>query len=71
MRKITVIEHITIDGVIQGPGGRKEDTSGGFTKGGWISQYSDEVLGSLLRKQMKSNFDLLLGRKTFEIWEPY
>ena len=71
MRKIIVLEHITIDGVIQGPGGPDEDTSGGFTYGGWIGSYSDEVLGNQLRKQMYSTFDLLLGRKTFEIWEPY
>jgi dihydrofolate reductase len=71
MRKIVVLEHISLDGVIQAPGGPEEDTSGGFAYGGWISPYSDEISGSLLRKQMDSPFDLLLGRKTFEIWEPY
>ena len=71
MRKIIVLEHISIDGVIQAPGGPEEDTSGGFAYGGWISSYSDEVLGSLLRRQMNLPFDLLLGRTTFEIWEPY
>lgn len=71
MRKIIVLEHITLDGVIQGPGGPEEDTSNGFTHGGWIKPYPDETLGTLLRKQMNSEFDLLLGRKTFEIWEPY
>jgi len=71
MRKIVVLEHISLDGVIQAPGGPEEDTSGGFAFGGWISPYSDEISGSLLRKQMDSPFDLLLGRKTFEIWEPY
>ncbi|MFM8428113.1 MAG: dihydrofolate reductase family protein, partial [Chloroflexota bacterium] len=71
MRKIVVLEHISLDGVIQAPGGPEEDTSGGFAYGGWISHYSDEISGSLLRKQMDSPFDLLLGRKTFEIWEPY
>lgn len=71
MRKIIVLEHISLDGVIQAPGGPQEDTSNDFTHGGWISSYSDEVLGRLLRKQMNSPFDLLLGRKTFEIWEPY
>ncbi len=71
MRKVIVLEHISIDGVIQAPGGPEEDTSGGFTYGGWIGSYSDEILGSALRKQMNSQFDLLLGRKTFEIWEPY
>ena len=71
MRKIVVLEHISLDGVIQAPGGPEEDTSGGFAYGGWISPYSDQISGSLLRKQMDSPFDLLLGRKTFEIWEPY
>jgi dihydrofolate reductase len=71
MRKLIVLEHITLDGVIQAPGGPEEDPSGGFTHGGWISAYSDEALGTALRKQMNSPFDLLLGRKTFEIWEPY
>ena len=71
MRKIIVLEHITLDGIIQAPGGPEEDTSGGFVHGGWISSYSDEILGTLLRRQMNLPFDLLLGRTTFEIWEPY
>lgn len=71
MRKIIVLEHISLDGVIQGPGGPDEDTSGGFMRGGWISPYSDKTLGMLLRKQMDMEFDLLLGRKTFEIWASY
>lgn len=71
MRKVIVLEHITLDGVIQAPGGPEEDTSGGFTYGGWVAPHSDAVLGTLLRRQMNMPFDLLLGRKTFEIWEPY
>ncbi len=71
MRKIIVLEHISLDGVIQGPGGPEEDTSGGFTFGGWIAAYSDPILGTALRKQMNLPFDLLLGRKTFDIWAPY
>lgn len=71
MRKIVVLEHISLDGVIQAPGGPEEDTSGGFAYGGWISPYSDAVLGAALRKRMNTPFDLLLGRTTFEIWEPY
>lgn len=71
MRKIVVLEHITLDGVIQAPGGPEEDTSGGFTHGGWISSHGDEIVGAALRRQMNSPFDLLVGRKTFEIWEPY
>ena len=71
MRKIIVLEHISLDGVIQAPGGPDEDTSDGFAYGGWIASYSDENLGTLLRRQMNLPFDLLLGRKTFEIWATY
>jgi dihydrofolate reductase len=71
MRNIIVLEHISLDGVIQAPGGPDEDTSGGFAHGGWIAPYSDEILGTALRKQMNAPFDLLVGRTTFEIWEPY
>jgi len=71
MRKVVVLEHMTLDGVIQAPGGPDEDPSGGFAYGGWIAPYSDEILGTALRKQMNRPFDLLLGRKTFEIWASY
>ena len=71
MRKVIVLEHISLDGVIQAPGGLDEDTSGDFAYGGWIAPYSDEVLGTLLGKQMSLPFDLLLGRKTYEIWAPF
>jgi len=71
MRKLTVLEHISMDGVIQAPGGPEEDPSGGFAYGGWIAPYSDEIGGTALRKQMNMPFDLLLGRKTFDIWEPF
>ena len=71
MRKIVVLEHISLDGVIQAPGGQEEDTSDGFAYGGWSNAYSDPVLGTLLRKQMNKPFDLLLGRKTFDIWASY
>ena len=71
MRKLIVLEHITLDGIIQAPGGPDEDTSGGFTHGGWISPYSDAELGTALRRQMHKPFDLLLGRKTYEIWSSY
>lgn len=71
MRKIIVLEHLSLDGVIQAPGGPDEDTSGGFAHGGWVAPYSDEILGTALRKQMNLPFDLLLGRKTFDIWAPY
>jgi len=71
MRKIIVLEHISMDGVIQGPGGPDEDPSGGFTHGGWSGGFPDDLLGTLLRKQMNLPFDLLLGRKTYDIWAPY
>lgn len=71
MRKIIVLEHISIDGVIQAPGGPEEDASDGFTHGGWIAPYSDPILGTALRRQMNLPFDLLLGRKTFDIWSTY
>jgi dihydrofolate reductase len=71
MRKVIVLEFITLDGVIQAGGGPDEDTSGGFKYGGWQAPYSDDVLGTVMNKQMSMPFDLLLGRKTFEIWEPY
>jgi dihydrofolate reductase len=71
MRKVIVLEHISIDGVIQAPGGPEEDTSGNFAYGGWAGAYADEVGGIALRNQMNMPFDLLLGRKTFDIWESY
>jgi dihydrofolate reductase len=71
MGKVIVLEHISLDGVIQAPGGPDEDTSGDFAYGGWIAPYSDAILGTALRKQMNLPFDLLLGRKTFEIWATY
>ncbi|MBI1257076.1 MAG: dihydrofolate reductase [Chloroflexi bacterium] len=71
MRKINVLEFMTLDGVIQAGGGPDEDTSGGFKYGGWQAPFSDDVEGEVMRKQMSMPFDLLLGRFTFEIWEPY
>ncbi|MCU7551390.1 dihydrofolate reductase family protein [Chitinophagaceae bacterium LB-8] len=70
MRKIIVLSMITLDGVMQAPGGPKEDTSGGFKYGGWVAPYSDEVYGKVVQKELKpANY--LLGRKTFEIWADY
>ncbi len=71
MRKIIVIEFITIDGVMQAPGGPGEDTSGGFKYGGWTVPYFDEFSGKIMGEQMKQPSDLLLGRKTFEIFASY
>jgi len=71
MRKIIVLEHISMDGVIQAPGGRDEDPSGGFKYGGWTASYQDDVLGNAVKKYLDTPCDLLLGRKTFDIWEGY
>ncbi len=71
MRKVIVISHISLDGVLQAMGGPDEDTSGGFAYGGWVAPYSDEVLGAVIRSEMNLPFDLLIGRKTFDIWAPY
>jgi dihydrofolate reductase len=70
MRKLIVLSMITLDGVMQAPGGPREDTSGGFKYGGWVANYFDEVNEKVMKKQMKPA-DYLLGRKTFEIWEAY
>jgi dihydrofolate reductase len=71
MRKIVVLSFITLDGVMQGPGGPTEDPSGNFTYGGWTVPYFDEFLGNVMTEQMSQPFDLLLGRKTFEIFASY
>ena len=70
MRKFIVLSMITLDGVMQAPGGPQEDTSGGFKYGGWVAPYGDEVGDKVMQRLMKPS-DLLLGRKTFEIWENY
>jgi dihydrofolate reductase len=71
MRKIIVISHITLDGVLQAMGGPDEDTSGGFAYGGWIVPYANGVVSEAIKKEMSLPFDLLIGRNTFDIWEPY
>ncbi len=71
MRKLIAIEFVSLDGVMQSPGSPDEDTSGGFSQGGWISQFSDPVLYASIKKQMRMPFDLLLGRTTFDIWAGY
>ncbi len=71
MRKIIVLSFITLDGIMQAPGGPEEDTSGGFKYGGWTVPYFDEFAGKIMGEQMSKPFDLLLGRKTFEIFASY
>ena len=71
MRKIIVLSFISLDGVMQAPGGPTEDTDGNFKYGGWTVPYFDEFLGQVMTEQMSKPFDLLLGRKTFEIFASY
>ena len=71
MRKINVLTFLTMDGVMQGPGGPEEDTSGGFSRGGWSVGYFDQAVGQEIAKQMGGKFDLLLGRRTYEIFKAY
>jgi dihydrofolate reductase len=71
MRKIIVLTFVSLDGVVQAPGGPEEDTSGGFKYGGWTFPYFDETAGQVMDKQMSMPFDLLLGRKTYDIFAPY
>ena len=71
MRKIIVLSFVTLDGIIQAPGGPDEDRSGGFEHGGWMVPFADELLGQVMTEQMGRPFDLLLGRKTYEIFASY
>lgn len=71
MRKIEVLEFVSLDGIMQAPGGPKEDTSGGFKYGGWTFPYFDEEAGKIMEKQMTGEYDLLLGRKTYDIFASY
>ncbi|HVW13872.1 MAG TPA: dihydrofolate reductase family protein, partial [Mucilaginibacter sp.] len=71
MRKITIMEHISLDGVVQSPGGRQEDSENGFTHGGWSMRYSDETIGKAIVAAHDRKFDLLLGRHTYDIWAGY
>jgi dihydrofolate reductase len=71
MRKIIILTFISLDGVMQAPGGPEEDTSGGFEYGGWTVPYFDEFMNGVMGEQMTKPFDLLLGRRTFEIFASY
>lgn len=71
MRKLVVLTFITLDGVMQAPGGPEEDLSGGFDYGGWTVPYFDDFLGNIMGEQMAPPFDLLLGRKTYDIFAAY
>ena len=72
MRKLIVISFITLDGGIQAPGGPEEDTSDGFKYGGWVGPYMDDFSGKVMGEQMSlERSELLLGRKTYDIWAGY
>ncbi|HLA97898.1 MAG TPA: dihydrofolate reductase family protein [Anaerolineales bacterium] len=71
MRKLVVLAFVSLDGVMQAPGGKGEDPSGGFNLEGWTVPYFDEAMGDEMTKQMSQPFDLLLGRKTYEIFASY
>jgi len=70
MRKITILSFISIDGVMQGPGSPEEDISNDFKLGGWVAPYGNDDSEAIMQKQLE-RADLLLGRKTFDIWEQY
>lgn len=71
MRKLIVLSFISLDGVMQAPGAPDEDRSDGFNHGGWVVPFFDEALGEVMEEQMSHRADLLLGRKTFEIFASY
>jgi dihydrofolate reductase len=68
MRKVNVLEFVSLDGVIEAPGGPEEDNSG---PPWWIRPYRDPVSSAAIKKQMNLPFDLLLGRRTFELWAQF
>ena len=71
MRKLIVGAFVTLDGVMQAPGGPDEDRSGGFDHGGWVVPHSDETTGKFIDEMFAEPFDLLLGRKTYDIFAAY
>jgi dihydrofolate reductase len=71
MRKLIVSTFLTLDGVMQAPGGPEEDDSGGFAHGGWSVNYWDDLMGEVMSEAFGVPFDLLLGRRTYEIFSAY
>ena len=68
MRKLVVSTFIALDGIMQAPGGPEEDPTGGFKYGGWSFNYWDELMGQVMTDSMKEPFELLIGRRTYEIF---
>jgi dihydrofolate reductase len=71
MRKLIVNEFLTLDGVMQAPGGKDEDRSGGFEHGGWQQPYFDDVFGEAITTGLAEAGGFLLGRRTWEIFAAY
>jgi dihydrofolate reductase len=71
MRKLLVTTFVTLDGVMQAPGGPEEDESSGFTQGGWSANYWDDTMNEVMGAIMGKPFDLLLGRRTYDIFAGY
>jgi dihydrofolate reductase len=71
MRQLVVSTFLTLDGVMQAPGGPGEDDSGGFAHGGWTVPFFDEQVGAFMEELMTPPFDLVLGRRTYDIFAAY
>jgi dihydrofolate reductase len=71
MRRLITTTFVTLDGVMQAPGGPEEDASSNFAYGGWQAPFTDDAIGEFLNETMSQPFDLLLGRKTYDIWIKY
>jgi len=71
MRKLIALNQVTVDGVMQSPGGPEEDPRSGFTHGGWVMPFWDDALSQAMDKFIAGEFDMLFGRRTYETWAPY
>ena len=71
MRELAILAFQTLDGVMQSPGSPEEDPSGGFRNGGWAVNCWEEVMEQVMREAMAEPYDLLLGRKTYELFAPF
>src|SRR5215471_16100587 len=71
MRRIIAITQVTLDGVMQAPGGPEEDPRNGFTQGGWAMPFVDDAARQVIDETISGKFDMLLGRRTYEIFAGY